>query len=661
MIIVGDLMYLSQIKLFNYRPYFQEQIINLGYDENKNVNVIFANNAIGKSSLLNAITWAFYGKELHDTEKKENKVYNKIARDNCVPGDNLYVKVELKLYDYDEHGNKIHFQVKRCWRYEIHENKEPTFEEETLNVLGFDGEWEDDDKGQLIIDSTISKLMHKYFFFNGEQLKDYFDRKDLKKTIERISQINLISRVNNNFSYVDSLYNDKISDLDVDLKPVTDELNLQNQNLKEAQNEKKIRNTEKDQLNSAIDTYDKRLKVLEEAKDLAKERDNLLSENSRLNNTLEKDRKQYVDGVIEVYNIVNLFDVLLNVSKIKINKDSHGISLYTLLKVYKSILNEDICVCGVDFNKNPKHRLELEKKIEELSSSIGSKSEKDDVSDSISDIESMLETLSDKYNFINVLREKISENERSVQTNENRLIEISTLLIDDEESEVQEIEKMRQTNVERLNKVTKQLDKLRDKISDTKSEIKRLSKDRDDILANKSEKTDLERQLEFCEEAIVIVEDLDKNLKKNILDKITGIISKQIVNNNFSDDKFKHVMIDDNFDVSLKDYLGDKIIPGDLSGGEKRILALSFIVALNNISGFDLPLFIDAPFSALDNANKQLFMDNLPIFTRNKQIIFLFIGDDYKDYVEDMITPYRNKKIELVKKQTYITEVKEHE
>ncbi len=297
----------------------------------------------------------------------------------------------------------------------------------------------------------------------------------------------------------------------------------------------------------------------------------------------------------------------------------------------------------------------------ELSWSIGAESKKDDVSDIISDIGSMLETLNGKYNLINVLREKISENENTIQNNNNRLIEISTLLIGDEESEVQEIEKMRQTNVERLNKVKKQLDNLRDKISDTKSEINRLTKDRDDILANKTEKTDLERQLEFCEEAIEIVEDLDKNLKKNILDKITEIISKQIINNNFSDDKFKHVMIDDNFDVSLKDFLGDKIIPGDLSGGEKRILALSFIVALNNISGFDLPLFIDAPFSALDDTNKQLFMDNLPVFTKDKQIVFLFIGDDYKDYVEDMVNPYCNKKIELVKKQKYITEVKEHE
>ncbi len=659
MSIVGDLMYLSQIKLFNYRPYFGDQTINLGYSENKNVHVIFANKAIGKSSLLNAITWAFYGKELHDVEKRENPIYNKIARDKCEPEDKLCVKVLLKLFDFDEHGNKIHFQVERCHRYEIHKNKEPTLYDESLDVLDFDGEWYSND--QLKIDSTISKLMHKYFFFNGEQLKDYFDRKDLKKTIERISQINLISRVKGNFSYVNSIYNKKITSLDVDLDPVTNELNFNKQKYDELSNKKDEKKKEYDQIDTAITMYNNQLHALQEAKDLANERDELLSNNSDINSTLEKDKKQYIDSVIEVYNLVNVFDVLLNVSKIKINEKSHGMSPYVLLDFYKSILEENVCVCGVDFNKNPKHRLEIENKISELSLSLGSESKKDNVSDNISEIKSMLKTLKSKYDFINILREKISENENLLENNNNRLIEISTLLIGDEESDIQEIEKMRQINVDRLGKVNEKLENIRNEISDTKSEINRLKKERDIILQNKNVKNDLTDQLQFCEEAIKIVEDLDNNLKKNILNKITEIISKQIVNNNFYNDKFKHVMIDDNFDVSLKDYLGAKIIPGDVSGGEKRVLALSFIVALNNISGFDLPLFIDAPFSTLDNTNKQVFMDNLPVFTKNKQIIFLFIGDDYKDYVEDMVNPYCNKKIELIKKQTYITEVKEYE
>ena len=85
--------------------------------EENNVNVIYANNATGKSSLLNAITWAFYGKELHDLGEKANPIYNKIARDNCEMSGNLIVSVSLDLYDHDENGNKLNFKVKRSETY----------------------------------------------------------------------------------------------------------------------------------------------------------------------------------------------------------------------------------------------------------------------------------------------------------------------------------------------------------------------------------------------------------------------------------------------------------------------------------------------------------------------------------------------------------------
>ena len=91
-------MYLEKIVLHNYRPYYGVQEIKLGYNEELNVNIISANNAIGKSSLLNAITWAFYGKELHDEGDKANPVYNKLAAQECQKGLTFDVGVSLELY-----------------------------------------------------------------------------------------------------------------------------------------------------------------------------------------------------------------------------------------------------------------------------------------------------------------------------------------------------------------------------------------------------------------------------------------------------------------------------------------------------------------------------------------------------------------------------------
>ena len=157
-------MFLEEVKLHNYRPYYGDQEIHFGYDMESNVNVISANNARGKSSLLNAITWAFYGKELHDGGDKENPIYNKIAAKECDKGLTFNVSVSLNLYDIDESGNKIPFKVERSKTYFKDDKGNLTLEKEELDVLDFDGKWYND---QVKIDAVITKVMHKYFFFNG--------------------------------------------------------------------------------------------------------------------------------------------------------------------------------------------------------------------------------------------------------------------------------------------------------------------------------------------------------------------------------------------------------------------------------------------------------------------------------------------------------------
>ena len=43
-------MYLDYVELENYRPYYGKQRINFGFDDNKNLTVILAENGSGKST-----------------------------------------------------------------------------------------------------------------------------------------------------------------------------------------------------------------------------------------------------------------------------------------------------------------------------------------------------------------------------------------------------------------------------------------------------------------------------------------------------------------------------------------------------------------------------------------------------------------------------------
>lgn len=655
-------MYLEKIVLHNYRPYYGVQEIKLGYNEELNVNIISANNAIGKSSLLNAITWAFYGKELHDEGDKANPVYNKLAAQECQKGLTFDVGVSLELFNIDESGNKIPFKVERSETYFKDHKEELHRENQDINVLDLDGEWSND---QVKIDAIIPKLMHKYFFFNGEQLNDYFDKKDIKKTIERISQIDLLSTVNEHLLYVNNKYNNDIGSLDEDLKPINDKLNKAQQEANELKTKEQNLNDEIDKLNDFIDTCNKTLDDLKEAKKLSNERNNLLRENSEINGRLVENEDKYSTKVVELYSIVNLFDPLYelvnmdNLSGLEEDKPNDLTLSKKMKEVYEYILEEDVCICGVDFSENPEHREEIQEKLKILNELIEEKGivEEDRLSYVIEDAEDLLSDIKSKYEYINILRESISADKQREKKNKERLLEISNSLTDSDDDDIKDTEKLLQNNTELLDKKNNKLSQVLKAEGVAENKVVYLSKKRDKILENIDEANELKVQLKFCERAVEVINDLNENLKKDILKKISSLINSQVSSKDFSDKGLGKVRIDDKFNVYLKDSMGDDIKPDDLSGGQRRSLALAFIIALNNIGGFDLPLFIDAPFSTLDDEHIQKFVDNLPKFTKNKQLIFLFIEDFYNKGVKDMLNPYINTTNQLIKIEEYKTEV----
>lgn len=653
------MMYLSKIELTNYRPYYETQTIKLGYDFNKNVNVIFANNAIGKSSLLNAITWAFYGKELHDKkEDRKNLIYNKLKRNECKIGKSFIVKVHLEFYDYDENDNLLHFQVTRSQKFIKESDNIITPQDQELEILDYDKEWYDD-QGKIY--SRISRLMHKYFFFNGEQLNDYFDKKDLESTIKSISQLNIINKANKHLNHVRSEYRTEIKSLVKDSGPVVDKLEELSEKIEKAKEEKDTLSERIEKLRKQIKRFDDKLESLEKAKKLAIERKEKLTDKKDIQSEIDEIQNEYTKCIMELYCIVQLFDILYEIASIDVELgDDSKLDDDILRKVYTYILDNDICLCGADLNKNPKHKSEIKKKLadledeEELDNSI-------DYSSAIKDIKKLLRSIEVKYGRAVNLRSSLSFNQGKIDEIDKRLDEISQNLTADELGDVNQIENNRTKTVNKCKEKSSELETLIGNIKIYENEETSLNEKLDKILEDKEKADYLKVQKKFCEGAINIVKDLDEELKKDILKQVINLINNQFASNNFSDNKFEDVEIDEHYNVILHDFLNDEIGPGDLSGGEERILALSFIIALNSISGFDLPLFIDAPFSTLDNENKIKFMDNLPEFTKNKQVIFLFIGDNYKGFEKELIRPYLNKEVELIKVSNYLTGVVQHE
>jgi DNA repair exonuclease SbcCD ATPase subunit len=88
-----------------------------------------------------------------------------------------------------------------------------------------------------------------------------------------------------------------------------------------------------------------------------------------------------------------------------------------------------------------------------------------------------------------------------------------------------------------------------------------------------------------------------------------------------------NVKIDKEFNVTLMSPEGNNML-ALASTGETKVLALSFMSALSAYYGFDFPLIIDAPFSALDPDVILKVLEALKELSKDSQILVLTTRHD---------------------------------
>lgn len=184
-------MIIKSLKMKNYRPYRNPNPIHFAYG-NSNLTIIEGDNDLGKTILLNAISWCLYEDEPY--RKYSRKEYNKDARDELKNGEELEVTVEITMEDNE--GNDIIFHRSRRYRRANKRiNKVPNDEEfiiyKSNPITGNEERILDTNK---YIETHLPHSLKEYFLFDGERLLEWFsgDTNAVKKAIERLSQYDLI-------------------------------------------------------------------------------------------------------------------------------------------------------------------------------------------------------------------------------------------------------------------------------------------------------------------------------------------------------------------------------------------------------------------------------------------------------------------------------------
>jgi len=194
---------ISSITLINYRQYKGKQTLNFSFDKNKNVNVILGRNGAGKSNLLNALTWCFYGIEVHKDQKAQElggmPIINVSEITELKPNQSTYAEVIVSIEtDIGPWTIKRHIDGGKSALGEIY------FDSPKLTVIhpvsGQDKIVEGDET-QKLINNLLPEALRNFFFIDGEQLREFFrfsSSKEVAKAIDNVSQLELMYKTAEN-------------------------------------------------------------------------------------------------------------------------------------------------------------------------------------------------------------------------------------------------------------------------------------------------------------------------------------------------------------------------------------------------------------------------------------------------------------------------------
>ena len=635
-------MRIENIEIQNFRQYrnlsFKFPHVQGGND----LHIIYANNGVGKTNVLNAITWCLYDTEMHLGDKNTalailNNQKVQELRQHLPEGGNTIGDTTVSiLFSSDDAAEKIRFQ--RVGKFNVtNEAVIPVNTE--FSIMHFvDGEWNSIDSEEetlSLVKKNVPEEIHEYIFFDGEHLESYFKAgqfENIKNGIEELTQAKIIEKAETAFNkYLTDILNPQIANSSV----------------------KDIASTqiELDKIQSAIDaavvSIDTLKTQINNCDDEIVTLDNIISGHVHVSEKTA--RLKEVDGLIET-----LKD---EIAKKKAEMMVFAREYVQYFAMYPAIKSLYVYIQEQDKHGKLPPRIDkfLLKAIEEHKHCLVCDQDLSDHSYSfIQELRKELEVSSDTSALLNktvvVLRqylEKLSQYKAKSETliNEEKALR-------KQHNDYLEEEKQLNTylmNIPNTEAITKAIEdkkeyrKKRDDIVAKKGVEEEHKKKLDNDLYNQSKvlKSLIEKnkqlekinqQAEYCkkcrnvlkETRLDLLEESRREMEQETFDAFSRLLWKK--------DTFSKVEILEDYTFRLLDKYGSQTL-GSCSAAERALLALSFTLALQKVSMHDSLLFIDTPIGRVDPDNRQNFVNTLCKIAKEKQVILTFTPAEYDDKV----------------------------
>ena len=638
-------MRFNSIKINNYRQY-KEIEFNFPKKSYNDLHIIIGQNGIGKTNILNAVTWCLYGVEPHlGDESRSLPKYNLESKKELLMNSEEIVNIDVKILA-EVSGKFVEFYRSLAINIETEFEYEDKFivstTDEYDNTITFEGQ-----EASFFVNRYTPEKIREYFYFDGEQLHNYFLSEEdarIRDSVYTISQVDMLTRINDRLGKIINKKEKEAGKLSPDIDIINNEIMKIDSEIEEHKKsilelEEQITKSENViKINSEYLRGQDNLPELEEKfQKLKEEVDQLEEERDDLSNELKSFISEYKV-------ILSFYPIALRTLQIIIDKEkNHSLPPNIDKDLLLRMLSEHKClVCGQGLNDNE------EKKIRSTLEQILVSSETSHLLVNIkSELERIIEAGKNYEPIKKTLLKRVRNNEKHLND-----VEIKLQNIDNEINKFTDKEKVKlwhseRSNHEKLLKINLQkLGVSKNQLDKSESELRKHQEKLTMALSQLGECSRLNEMILFTKNSRAIVKKMEEEMMLEVKHKM------EVKTTNYFDDlvwkknTYKCISLDNDYHLDLIHKEGYSCV-GSCSAAERSLLALSFTLALHEVSGFKSLLFIDTPVARVSDVNRINFARVLKKVSESKQIILTFSPDEYSEEIRQIFESNVSTQVKL--------------
>ncbi len=627
-------MIIERVNITNFKAYYKDHEIHF---PGAGVHLIRGNNGQGKSSIVRAIMWCLYG---HVYDKDGKEIQPTLLLNHSSLRDGRY-EFSVRVVFFHESAEWSVFR-----RMKASKHSDSRYRDGMDIVVYRNGD--NVPNPQQEIERILPTGVSRYFFFDGEMLRDYEALLDesnpvmsiLKEAIERILGVhNFVTARDDILSIKRKVESERTKLVrkmgEKEYEETAKQLQEVNEDIHDLEMSVKNQKSDLEDLKLEIARKMREQADLEEVKELGNRRIQLRAELTVLEKEREEKLKETHLLIKNLYKII-LADTATNIVKIleiKQNaasaKYAEKLELIGKSKSLKAGIESSICSCcktildATMLEKSKRDLIEVEAKIKELTQIPEPNHEYED---SKTILEKMLNESVDRAKFKQI-QEEISVIDHKYAIIEAEIAEINEKLGDNPQDELAiRLEK-------EIQEMMKEQGRMEQKIKNSENDLLgllSLKAELDRVISSipKEEINELKERIGILSTiASIFDETIDVYRSEKRLEVEAN--ATEIFRTLRSKEYYNKLRINDQFGLSIITK-NNKVLDKSewRSAGEEQLVALSLIGALNKCAQIKATVTMDTPFGRLDVRHGERVLSFIP--SLSEQVILLVTDREFR-------------------------------